>query len=143
MAQIRECKAEDFDGVVVLLRQLWPGRSLDLGALRNTFGDSLGSDRQIFLCAESDQKVVGFGSLTLKRSLWNAASVGYVDEMVIDEGHRGRGIGSQILERLILWARDQGCSHVELDSAFHRKDAHAFYERRGFQSYAFLYSKAL
>lgn len=143
MTQIRECKAEDFDGVVVLLRQLWPDRSLDLAALRNTFNDSLGSDWRILLCAVSDQRMLGFGSLTLKRSLGSAAPVGYVDEMVIDEEHRGRGIGGRILECLTFWARDQGCGHVELDSAFHRKDAHAFYERRGFKSYALLYSKAL
>jgi GNAT superfamily N-acetyltransferase len=143
MTQIRECTAEDFDGVVVLLRQLWPDRLLDPSALRSAFAGALSSNGQHFLCAESDRKVVAFGSLTLKRSLWHAATIGYVDEMVVDESHRGRGIGSQLLEQLISWARDQGCSDIELDSALHRKDAHVFYEKRGFEKYAFLYSWAL
>lgn len=143
MIQIRKCKPKDFDGVVLLLHQLWPGMPLDLGTLRSTFERSRASTRQIYLCAESDREVVGFGSLTTKSTLWNIGPVGYVDEMVVDEKHQGRGIGTQILDHLISWARDQGCSHNELDSAFHRKDAHTFYERRGFQSRAYLYSKSL
>jgi glucosamine-phosphate N-acetyltransferase len=143
MIQIRECRAEDFDAVVALLRQLWPRVHLELDTLRSTFDRSLSSDRQIYLCAVPDQEVVGFGSLTTKSNLWNPAAVGYVDEMVVDGEHQGRGIGTQILDRLISWARTQGCSRVELDSAFHRKDAHAFYEGRGFQSRALLFSMSL
>jgi GNAT superfamily N-acetyltransferase len=91
----------------------------------------------------SGQQVLGFGSLAIKSNLWNEASVGYVDEMVIDAAHRGRGIGTRILDHLASWARERGCNRIELDSAFHRKEAHAFYERRGFQSRAYLYSKLI
>lgn len=143
MTRIRKCTAADFENVVALLGQLWPGTPLDLGALRSTFERSLASSCQLYLCAESGQKLVGFGSLIMKSTLWNVASVGYVDEMVVDEDHRRRGIGSQILDHLTTWARDHGCNRIELDSAFHRKEAHVFYERRGFQSYAYLYSKSL
>jgi len=143
MIHIRNCKAEDFEGVVALLRQLWPDMPLELDALRRTFDRSLASDRQIYICAVSGQQAVGFGSMTIKSNLWSAGFVGYVDEMVIDGAHRGRGIGTQILDHLVSTARDLGCSRVELDSAFHRKSAHAFYEQRGFQSRAYLYSKPL
>jgi len=143
MIQIRECKAEDFDGVVALLGQLWPGKQLDSVSLRRVYDRTLASNRQVYLCAESGQRVVGFGSLTIKSNLWNEAFVGFVDEMVVDGAHRGRGIGTQILDHLISWAHERGCNRIELDSAFHRKDAHTFYERRGFQSRAFLFSKLL
>jgi GNAT superfamily N-acetyltransferase len=143
MIQIRACQAEDFEGVVALLRQLWPGKPLELDSLRSVYDRALTSDRQVYLCAVLDQQVVGFGSLTIKSNLWNEAFVGYVDEMVVDKAQRGRGVGTQILDHLISWARERGCNRIELDSAFHRKDAHAFYERRGFQSRAYLYSKLL
>jgi glucosamine-phosphate N-acetyltransferase len=143
MIQIQECRTEDFDGVVALLRQLWPGKPLDLVALRSVYDRALASDRQVYFCAVHQQQLVGFGSLTVKSNLWSEAFVGYVDEMVVDEAYRGRGIGTQMLDRLISCARERGCNRIELDSAFHRKDAHAFYERRGFQSRAYLYSKPL
>jgi GNAT superfamily N-acetyltransferase len=143
MIQIRKCSAGDFDGIVTLLSQLWPGKPLDLACLRNVYDCALASERQVYLRASSGQQAVGFGSLTIKSNLWSEAFVGFVDELVVDEAHRGQGIGTQILDHLISWACERGCNRIELDSAFHRKDAHAFYESRGFQSRAYLYSKLL
>jgi len=137
------CKAEDFEGIVALLGQLWPGKPLDPVALRRVYDRTLASDHQMYLCAASARRVVGFGSLTLKSNLWSEALVGFVDEMVVDRAHQGQGIGTQILDQLTAWARKRGCNRIELDSAFHRKEAHAFYEHRGFQSRAYLYSKLL
>lgn len=143
MIEIRPCTSKDFAAVVALLGQLWPDKPLDSESLRRIYDRSLCSNQQVYLCAVSEGRVVGFGSLTLKSNLWNEAFVGFVDEMVVDEAHRSRGIGTQILDHLISWARDKGCNRIELDSAFHRRDAHAFYERRGFQSRAYLFSKLL
>jgi glucosamine-phosphate N-acetyltransferase len=39
--------------------------------------------------------------------------------------------------------RRQASRRVELDSAFHRKQAHRFYEQLGFENRAYLFSKAL
>jgi glucosamine-phosphate N-acetyltransferase len=143
MIPIRECKAEDFGSIVALLGQLWPGKPLDSVSLRRVYDRTLAADQQVYLCAVCNQQVVGFGSLAIKSNLWNEAFVGYVNEMVVDAAHRGRGIGTQILDHLISWARERGCNRIELDSAFHRKDAHTFYERQGFQCRAYLYSKLL
>jgi len=128
---------------MALLAQLWPGKPLDPMGLRNVYNRALASDRQLYLCALDGQQVVGFGSLAIKANLWSEAFVGFVDEMVVDEAHRGQGIGSQILGQLTIWAREHGCNRIELDSAFHRKGAHAFYERHGFQSRGYLFSKLL
>ena len=92
MIQIRECGAEDFDGIIVLLRQLWPGKVIDLVSLRCVYDRALTSDQQVYLCAVRDQQAVGFGSLAIKSNLWNEAPVGYVNEMVVDGAHRGRGV---------------------------------------------------
>jgi GNAT superfamily N-acetyltransferase len=132
MIQTRVCNSEDFDEIAALLRQLWPDKPQDLVSLR-----------QVYLCATVDGRVAGFGSLTIKSNLWCEGFLGFVDELVVDEAHRDRGIGTKLLDDLISGARERGCHRVELDSAFHRKAARAFYERRGFQSRAYLYSKPL
>jgi GNAT superfamily N-acetyltransferase len=143
MVEIRKCGAEDFDGIVPLLRQLWPDKPFDLISLRRVFDRSLASDQQIYFCALCDRQTVGFGSLTINsKLLWSETLVGYVSDMVVDEAHRGRGVGTQILDHLVAWAREHGCRRIELNTAFHRKDSHAFYERRGFKSGAYFYSKS-
>jgi len=94
-------------------------------------------------CAVEGDRVIGFCSLTLKSNLWQAGYLGHIDELIVDEQHRGRGIGRSLLNAIIEAAVKNGCSRIELDSAFHRKDAHKFYETQGFENRAYLFSKVL
>lgn len=143
-AKIRNCKAEDFDAIVPLLRQLYPDKPFDLVSLQRAYDRSLASDEQAFLCAICDRHIVGFGSVYLKSNLlWCETLIGYVNDMVVDEAYRSRGIGTQILDQLISWAGERGCHRIELNSSFHREASHAFYERRGFKRGAYFYSKSL
>jgi GNAT superfamily N-acetyltransferase len=69
--------------------------------------------------------------------------LGHVDELVVDSNHRGRGIGTQLLKHLVTYAQQKGCRRVELDSAFHRLEAHKFYKQQGFEDRALLFSRVL
>jgi ribosomal protein S18 acetylase RimI-like enzyme len=142
-AEVRPGNAEDFPAVLGLLRQLWPGAELDRAALRAVFERGLASDARAYVVATAGGRVVGFGSLALKDSLWQAGHLGHVDELVVDEAHRGRGVGARLLEHLAGLARERGCRRLELDSAPHRTDAHRFYERHGFARRGYVFSKPL
>ena len=143
MIQIRPCSNEDFEGVLAVLRQLWPDKHIDTAMLRVVYERALGSPLQHHVCALDDAQIVGMGSLSINNNLWREGYLGYVEELIVDERFRGRGIGTQLLEHLIGVARAQGCRCVELDAAFHRKEAHRFYEHMGFQSRAYVFSKPL
>src|SRR5215467_5093194 len=121
--QIRPCTNHDFEAVFRLLGQLWPDRELDRHALPKIFQRALCSAAQVYLCGEVADKVVGFVSLSIKNSLWQAANLGYIDELIVDEKHRECSFGTQLLNEIIAHARRRGCERVELDSAFHRKTA--------------------
>ena len=143
MAQIRKCVPADFTQVAALLVQLWPNKVQNLGKLRNAFDRALASTTQRYVCAVENGEVVGFASLSQKSSLWQEALLANVDELVVADAHRGQGVGGALLDFVIDIARKTGCSRVELDSAFHRTDAHEFYERRGFEKRAFLFTMEL
>lgn len=53
----------------------------------------------------------------------------FVTELIVREGSRGRGVGAQILGRLVSEARARGVEDVRLFAASGRA---AFYERNGF-----------
>jgi GNAT superfamily N-acetyltransferase len=55
----------------------------------------------------------------------------WVEELAVDPEMRSRGIGSRLLTVAKDWARERGASHLKLDSALPRTDAHRFYEREG------------
>ena len=62
---------------------------------------------------------------------------------MVDENYRGQGIGKKLISRIEEIAIGNQCKQIELDSAFHRKEAHHFYENIGFKSRAYLFTKPL
>ncbi len=69
--------------------------------------------------------------------------MGHVDELVVDKQHRGKGLGKKLLDEIVKIALENNCKRIELDSAFHRKQADEFYKSYGFENRAFLFSKVL
>ena len=53
----------------------------------------------------------------------------WVEDLAVHPEHRSEGIGKALLDAAKGWARERGATHLELDSAETRADAHRFYER--------------
>jgi GNAT superfamily N-acetyltransferase len=143
MIQIRSCQIDDFKGVLALLCQLWPNNLLDVDSVRLVYDRAIASNVQEYVCANDSDKIVGFASLTIKNSLWQEGFLGHVDEFIVDGAYRGRGIGTQLLDHIISLAKLKGCHRIELDTAFHRQDAHRFYEKHGFENRGYIFTKKL
>jgi len=56
---------------------------------------------------------------------------------------RGKGIGSQLLVHAEQYAAERGVSYLGLNTGFKRKEAHRFYERRGFTTDSYCYTKKI
>jgi GNAT superfamily N-acetyltransferase len=55
-----------------------------------------------------------------------------VENMIVSEPHRGSGIGALLMQELEGIADSFNCNYMMLVSSAHRKDAHLFYEKIGF-----------
>jgi GNAT superfamily N-acetyltransferase len=91
------------------------------------------------LVAEADGELIGF--ITAYQDL-HSVRFGYrawVEDFAVHPERRSRGVGRALLEAAKAWARERGATHLELDSAEGRKDAHRFYEREGaaYRSFSF------
>jgi glucosamine-phosphate N-acetyltransferase len=142
-AEIHEVVLNDFDEIIKLLKQLWPDKTLDCDALTKIISIGIGSKDSIYLCTKIDNKVVGFCSLIIRESLWQEDLVGHINELIIDKSFRRMNLGAELLDAAIAAAKKKGCKLIELDSAFHREDAHKFYENIGFTKRAYLFSKEI
>ncbi|MCG7853384.1 MAG: GNAT family N-acetyltransferase, partial [Methanosarcinaceae archaeon] len=107
------------------------------------FPNGLKDNSTKYLIARHDINIIGFISLSIKNSLWQEGNIGHVDELVVDLNYRKKGAGSLLLVAITNLAKENECKRLELDSAFHRKDAHKFYQNKGFENRAFLFSKLL
>ncbi|MFC1736169.1 GNAT family N-acetyltransferase [Candidatus Hydrogenedentota bacterium] len=140
---IRGCKSSDFEVVLVFLEKLWPEKRLNQQRLKVVYERALASRDQDYICVEENSNVIGFCSLTMRNNLWQEGHLGHIDVLFVDEAYRGSGIGSALLNHASRLAKECGCRRVELDSAFHRKEAHRFYEANGFENRGYLFSKVL
>jgi glucosamine-phosphate N-acetyltransferase len=139
----RECIVDDFFRLLPLFHQLWPDQHLNEAIMKQVFENGIYSEHQYYVCVEVDERIVGFCSLTVKNNLWQQGNIGHIDELVVDESFRRRGIGKELLNRAIQVAEEMGCRRIELDSAPHRTKSHDFYEKNGFKKRALLFSKIL
>src|SRR3990172_3441442 len=55
----------------------------------------------------------------------------WLQDLVVSKEARGRGIGRLLLDAATEWARERGCTHLQLSSGMGRADAHRFYRREG------------
>lgn len=143
MIEMRACRVEDYPHIYNLLSQKWPEKTLNFEALYPVYVRDLYSDYQRFTCAVTEEKMVGFCVLTIKSRLREEGYLGYIDELIIDEEHLGRGIGSSLLDYVLLLAKESGCRRVESDAAFHRTETHRFFEKHGFGNRGYVFSHPL
>ena len=140
---IRDVSPRDFDQVFGLLKQLWDYKELDYEGMKKVFEHNLQAPDRFYIVALYGPQVVGFCSLMVKHNLWLQGFLGNVDEMIVEESYRGQGIGKKLMQRITEIAKEKNCKRLELESSFHREQAHAFYKELGFEQRAYLFSKEL
>ncbi|WP_413373020.1 GNAT family N-acetyltransferase [Paenibacillus taichungensis] len=80
-----------------------------------------------YICvAEIDSVVVGWGHVQGRHSI-ESAPFAEIGGLVVDEHHRGAGIGKKIMSECEKWARINGFNKIRVRSNGIREDAHQFY----------------
>ncbi len=85
------------------------------------------------LVARDDEKIVGTTTVIVYTTpFWIKARL---DEVVVDEPARGKGVGEDLVKAALDVARERGAQIAELQSGRMpaRQAAHRLYERLGFQ----------
>jgi GNAT superfamily N-acetyltransferase len=89
-------------------------------------------DSHTVLVAENETGVVGYAAVHWLPYLLLPGPEGYVSELFVREGARGRGIGTALLEAVIERARDIGCYRLMLTNGRDRPAyKRGFYQERG------------
>ncbi|HLC65501.1 MAG TPA: GNAT family N-acetyltransferase [Candidatus Nanoarchaeia archaeon] len=140
-SKIRMPLAEDFDDIFLLLQQLWLDEELEKEEQRESFLEDMESKNRCFLVAEHESRVIGYASVTIRPTFWQDGNSCHIDEMVTDSRFRGKGIGTALLDGITTLAKEKGCTRLELESSFFRKDAHGFYVSKGFEKQMMCFSK--
>jgi GNAT superfamily N-acetyltransferase len=138
---IRPATNADEPAVLELLEELFEppgGRPPDYSRVRasaNFFWCLDEPDADVLLAFDGSQAIglaslyIIFPSMRFGRRCW-------VEEFVVTATYRSLGVGRGLLDAAASWARERGCSHLELESGEARSDAHRFYTANGMSQFA-------
>lgn len=115
---------------VAAIKKLYPQLSTN-GLDLETFAVRLSDPDTCFVFALGDDDVeIGMAMIHFFAKLKGV--IGLMDEVVVDEGARGQGIGEAICRYLLDQASLHGAAEVTLTSHPRRAEAHRLYKRLGF-----------
>ncbi len=129
-ASIRAAKIEDAFRISHLSAQLgYPVSPEDVERrLRLTRQNP---ENVVYVAALQDGHVIGWIHAFVYRTIESEPRA-EIAGLVVDEHYRRSGAGRLLMRHAEQWAREQGCSAVNLRTNVVRKDAHAFYESLGY-----------
>jgi GNAT superfamily N-acetyltransferase len=136
-AVIRRAEPPDVAGLVHLLGVLF-GLEADFrpDAARQRRGlvALLAAPAGVVLVAERGGRVVGMVTGQLLVSTAEGGPAVLVEDLVVDEGARGGGLGRALLDAVEAWARGRGATRVQLLVDEENAPALGFYRRLGWQA---------
>jgi len=81
--------------------------------------------------SKENNQLIGMGWIFIRQTALRKQAV--VEDLIVDESQRGKGLGTKIMNELIEWAKIQGCQTIELTTNPKREAANALYQKLGFQ----------
>ena len=138
---VREATLADASVVAPLLGEL--GYPTTPTQARARLRRMLARDDQKVLVAENAEAALGVLVLHVFPSLTYDRDIALIMTLVITEKARGVGVGRKLVDRAEVVARSLGASRLMVTTHNRRADAHAFYERLGFEFTGRRYVRAI
>jgi ribosomal protein S18 acetylase RimI-like enzyme len=105
--------------------------------VRTRFADIARQPGRVLLVAERDQRVLGAADLVVSANLTHRGDPwAIVENVIVDQAERRKGVGRALMTDIVRRCDEAGCYKIQLLSRKHRREAHAFYARLGFDAVA-------
>jgi GNAT superfamily N-acetyltransferase len=130
--QIRSMTEQDYQDVFRMYRQL-AGKNifkneLDFSRIFKSFFDR--KDREAYVAALHN-RAIGFVTLYYMDVFHRSGQVASIQELVVTEEFRGRGVGQAIIEFVKQRVKERHCRGMEVATDLWQSGAKSFYERCG------------
>lgn len=130
---IRPATEQDVQSAIRLMAQLgYP--DLSLSKFVETYHSVLRHPAMtVIVCEGEDGEVIGLATISQRPQLRLTADLITIDEFVIADNARGRGVGRALLDHIRVMARKAGACRLELNTNRARESyRRAFYIKNGF-----------
>jgi N-acetylglutamate synthase-like GNAT family acetyltransferase len=126
----READPDDAAAVEALYRSFVRNPAICVLAERIA---AIRADSNNFLVVAHDTRVIATALMTIcLDAMFATAPYAVIENIVVADDARRRGVGRALLAHLDALARARACTKIMLLSSVERTDAHAFFQRAGF-----------
>lgn len=146
MVEIVEAKSDELEELVDCVRKLfledagsydefadtsWPNRE---GLAY--YGPLVKDSNALLLLARIDEEPVGHlvGLLSPPTPTRRDVTFGVLQSIFVNEGARGQGIGSELCDAFLVWAKEAGCAQATVNAYAKNTRAESLYTKHGFIS---------
>jgi GNAT superfamily N-acetyltransferase len=140
---VRQATKADLPAMGRLLEELADAmgdtKGIDMGTAVKTCGDLLNAAGSHLLVAEMDGKPMGFVHFAVRQSILHRAPSALIDELVVAEECRGKGVGRELVMAVLEKCKQLGCCEVEVSTEKTNAEAREFYEKCGFEERGVLF----
>ena len=91
----------------------------------------------IKIMAVENGVIIGRAHLYILKNELHPEPFGFLEDVFVEEEHRKKGIGSKLIEKVIVEAKNQGCYKLICTARLSKPEVHAFYEKFGFKRHGF------
>ena len=129
--EIRKVESQDLDFVYKSICEL-ENEILDFEVFSAIFNENIVNPNNLYLLAENENEQLGFISFHTQNLLHHCGRVGEIQEFFIDKNHRGKGIGRQLIEKIMQYSDQNNLKSIEVTTNRRRVENVLIYENLGF-----------
>ena len=107
-----------------------------------SLADALADDRQLLVAGTIDDTVIGYAAVHLE-DLRTGTTLGVIDDIYVEDGARGVGVGEAMIDLVLAWCRARGCSGVDAMALPGNRETKNFFETFGFTARAIVVHRSL
>lgn len=132
--KIRRATIQDEARVIALVKKLL----VPVGEVKQDWSDEAGVFRRIIenpelgsiLVAEVDGEIAGVTTLSYPTAIRCNGLYSCIEEIIVDERFRGKGVGGKLLQSAIAEATSRGCDEIQVNAP--SEMGYPLYIRHGF-----------
>jgi len=131
--RIRPMIDTDYHSVFMLYRQLIGRRIYCERQFAKIFKSFFDSEEREAFVAEAHNRVIGFVTIYYLDVFHHCGPVASIQELVVTEEFRGRGVGKTLVEFVKQQMREKSCHGLEVATDLWQSGAKSFYEKCGLE----------
>lgn len=129
--RIEEIKETDFEALIALFQEFAAFENLS-ECLTNSL-EKMHKEKyfiQGFVAKDNNNNIIGYTTFFFTYFTWVGKSL-YMDDLYIRKQYRGKGIGSALINKVTLFAKENNCNKLRWQVSNWNEPAIKFYESLG------------